>query len=415
MQKSAPLSYFVYAYAEVNGQTAKNEQTHFSLRGLSPYPDMPQLPNSEEGRNAAEETATPCETMALDMARPAIATKPSTDANWRSRGLVLALFCIGLSFVAADLLALVRPLSVLRVSEKPTAPRPGQQDNQPIIRLVGHPEAAPGFELPALDGKPVSLESARGKIVLLNFWATWCGPCRAETPDLIALQNKYRDALQIIGLAVDADDPDEVKDYAQRSGINFPIAIASDAVRIQYGGIMALPTTFVLDKEGRIVQKHVGLADPLLFEFEIRALLHLAIPARVETFEDTGQIFLKHANRATELPGVDLAKLTEVQRQTALHAFNAEGCTCGCQLTLAQCRIYDSACQFSQQRTRDIVADLAAGKPIKPPAAAPATAPTQKRKSAEPSSNPERKEKPGGEPFEEVPPFTSRARPSVPD
>src|SRR5258708_23699440 len=74
-----------------------------------------------------------------------------------------------------------------------------------VIRFVRNPDAAPEFKLDALDGKPLSLATARGKVVLLNFWATWCGPCRAEIPDLIALQQKYRHQLQIIELAVHAD------------------------------------------------------------------------------------------------------------------------------------------------------------------------------------------------------------------
>ena len=115
----------------------------------------------------------------------------------------------------------------------------------------------------SLDGKPLSLAGAHGKVILLNFWATWCGPCRAEIPDLIELQTKYKDRLQIIGLTVDDDDPDVVKKVVDQTGINYPVAIASPEVRMAYGGIVALPTSFVLDPEGRVVQKHEGpLRDP---------------------------------------------------------------------------------------------------------------------------------------------------------
>jgi thiol-disulfide isomerase/thioredoxin len=248
----------------------------------------------------------------------------------------------------------------------------GTNPQQLVIRLVGHPEPAPDFLLAGLDGKPVSIAGAKGKIVLLNFWATWCGPCRAETPDLVALQNKYKDALEIIGLAVDVDDPEEVQKFAAAFGINYPMVVAPIEVRMRYGGITALPTSFLLDADGRIVQKHVGLSNPFLYELEIRALLHLAIPARVETFEDTGQIFLKNAERATELPGVDFSGLTAQQKLAALRAFNGETCTCGCKLTLAQCRIYDSACQISSGRTAAIVAEVAAAPGASVPAQAPA-------------------------------------------
>jgi thiol-disulfide isomerase/thioredoxin len=234
-----------------------------------------------------------------------------------------------------------------------------------VIRFVRNPDAAPEFKLDALDGKPLSLATARGKVVLLNFWATWCGPCRAEIPDLIALQQKYKDQLQIIGLTVDDDDESTIKQVVADEHINYPVAMASPDVRLRYGGIAALPTSFVLDAQGRVVQKHEGLRDPTLYETEIRALLGLPIDARVETFEDTGQIFLAHADRASELPGVDLSRLTAAQKQVALHKFNAEGCTCGCKFTLAQCRIYDRNCPISKARTEKIVAEVSGTGPRK--------------------------------------------------
>jgi thiol-disulfide isomerase/thioredoxin len=236
-----------------------------------------------------------------------------------------------------------------------------QQQSGNVIRFVRNPDAAPDFKLGALDGKPLTLAAAHGKVVLLNFWATWCGPCREEIPDLIALQTKYKNNLQIIGISVDDDDADVVKKVVDQTGINYPVAMASPEVRMQYGGIAALPTLFVLDTEGRVVQKHEGLRDPLLYEIEVRALLGMPIPVRVETFEDTGEIFLKHADRASQLPGVDFSKLTPEQKQSALHRFNAEGCTCGCKFTLAQCRIYDRNCSVSKSRTEKIVAEESGG------------------------------------------------------
>src|SRR5260370_5452587 len=240
------------------------------------------------------------------------------------------------------------------------------QDHQPIIRFVRNPDLAPDFKLTSLDGKPVTLADSHGKVILLNFSATWCGPCRAEIPDLVELQNKYKDRLQVLGLVVDDDDQDAIKEFAKEFRINYPVAIATNEIRIQYGGIAALPTSFVLDGEGRIVQKHEGLRDPLLYETEIRSLLGLPIGnVRLETFEDTGQIFLKNADRASELPGVDLSKLTPEQKISALHKFNAETCTCGCKYTLAQCRIYDRNCQISETATAKIVAALVHSAPTK--------------------------------------------------
>jgi thiol-disulfide isomerase/thioredoxin len=241
----------------------------------------------------------------------------------------------------------------------------GSPQQGKVIRFVRNPDAAPEFKLETLDGKPLSLAASRGKVVLLNFWATWCGPCRAEIPDLIVLQEKYRDQLQIIGLTVDDDDASMIKEVVAETRINYPVAMSPPEVRMQYGGIAALPTSFMLDTQGRVVQKHEGLRDPALYETEIRALLGLPIDARVETFEDTGQIFLAHANRASELPGVNLSRLTPEQKQIALHKFNAEGCTCGCGFTLAQCRIYDRNCPVSKSRTEKIISEISRAAPSK--------------------------------------------------
>jgi thiol-disulfide isomerase/thioredoxin len=248
-----------------------------------------------------------------------------------------------------------------------------QQGEEVVIRFIRDSDPAPEFAVKGIDGSAVNLADARGKVVLLNFWATWCGPCRMEVPDLVELQKKYQDRLQVIGLVVDDADEDAVRKFAKRYGINYPIAMATDEMRFQFGGVPALPTSFIIDPQGRVVQKHIGLRDPELYELEVRALLGLPINARVETFEDTGEIFLKHANRASELPGVDMTSLTPAQKTVALHRMNEEACTCGCQYTLAQCRIYDSACRVSRERTAKIVAECANG----PSGSNHNTAPTQ--------------------------------------
>jgi cytochrome c biogenesis protein CcmG, thiol:disulfide interchange protein DsbE len=236
-----------------------------------------------------------------------------------------------------------------------------EQAQQAVIRLIRDPDPSPEFAVRDMDGRLVSLAAARGKVVLLNFWATWCGPCRMEVPDLVTLQTKYGDRLQVIGLVVDDEDEAAVRAFAKRYAINYPIAMATSEMRFRFGGVPALPTSFIIDAQGRVVQKHIGLRDPVLYETEIRALLGLPINARVETFEDTGEVFLSHANRASELPGVDMTSLTPTQKTVALHRMNEETCTCGCKYTLAQCRIYDSACHVSKERTEKIVAEGANG------------------------------------------------------
>ncbi len=287
-------------------------------------------------------------------------------------------------YVLASLLLLLSPI---------VSSAHQDQDNEPVIRFVRNPDPAPDFKLTALDGKPITLAALQGKVVLLNFWATWCGPCRAEVPDLVALQDRYSGRLQIIGLNVDDEEAD-IKQYVEETGINYPVAMTSNDVRVQFGGIPALPTSFVLDTEGRVVQKHVGLWNPAVYETEIRALLGMPIMAKVETFEDKGEVFLSHADRATELPGVDLSKLTPEQKKIALHRFNADTCTCGCKFTLAQCRIWDSACAVSKAATEKIIAQVSAApgapgdsaqpEPTKP--ASPKTNPVQPAPSQPPAS-----------------------------
>jgi thiol-disulfide isomerase/thioredoxin len=260
-----------------------------------------------------------------------------------------------------------------------------QEQAQPTVYFVRNPDPAPEFQLSGLDGKPISLAATRGKIILLNFWASWCGPCRAEVPDLVELQERYKDRLQVIGLVVDDDDMDAIHQFVKDFGINYPVGVAPAELRVQYGGIPALPTSFVLDTQGRVVQKHVGLRDPALYEIEIRSLLGLPTGVKVETFEDTGEIFLKHADRASELPGVDFSKLTAEQKKIALHRFNAESCNCGCALTLAQCRINDSACQVSKALTAKIVGELTGNHGSSQPAKSTPGAPGQQSVPASPA------------------------------
>jgi thiol-disulfide isomerase/thioredoxin len=259
-----------------------------------------------------------------------------------------------------------------------------QEQQQPVIRFVRDPDPAPELKIKDLDGKELNLDAYKGKVVLLNFWATWCGPCRAEIPSLIRIQEAYKDRLQIIGMDVDDTDADGLRAFVKTKGINYPVAMTSVPVRIAYGGISALPTLFLINREGKMVQKHVGLFDPRLYEIEARALLDMPIPARVETFEDTGEVSLKHADRATMLPGIDTSKLTQEQRLAALHKLNAETCDCGCKYTLAQCRISDPACQTSKNRAAVIVSEAAKMPPNDAPANSRAPASPAPSGSADP-------------------------------
>jgi thiol-disulfide isomerase/thioredoxin len=212
-----------------------------------------------------------------------------------------------------------------------------------------------------LGGKTWTLNELRGKVVVLNFWATWCPPCREEIPILIELSRKYPDKLLVIGVAMDDGPAEDVKEFARAMGINYPIVMRSRELVYAYGGVPALPTSFLINEEGRVVQKHVGLFPGGVYEIEVRALLGMPVDATIETFEDTGQIFLKNAERATELPDVEFTGLTPEQRRVALKRLNSEGCDCGCTLTLAQCRMNDTSCPVSKLLAAKVVKEIQAG------------------------------------------------------
>jgi len=246
------------------------------------------------------------------------------------------------------------------------AAQPAQQSGAATatIRLVKNPQPMPEFSLETVDGKRVTSGAWQGKVVLLSFWATWCPPCLDEIPNLIKLQSKYAGHLQIIGLSLDFGAPESVnpflKSFAQQRGINYPVATASSELRAKFGGILGLPTAFLLDQRGGVVQKHVGVMNPGLYEAEIRALLGLFVEAKIERFEDTGQVFPSNAKGAQQLPGVDLSRLAPERKDRALRLLNERMCPCGCRMTLAQCRIIDPPCPTSLRQAAEVVARIGA-------------------------------------------------------
>jgi peroxiredoxin len=137
---------------------------------------------------------------------------------------------------------------------------------------VQHREA-PDFTLPLLDGGQLRLSSYRGKVVLLDFWATWCVPCREETPHFVELQRKYGDGgLQIIGVSMD-DSSEPVRTFVQQFRVNYPVVTGTADVGSAYGGVLGLPIAFLIDREGRIQAKHMGATDASVFENEVASLL----------------------------------------------------------------------------------------------------------------------------------------------
>ena len=272
--------------------------------------------------------------------------------------ITVAVLLRSTSSARADSSASAKPKSAIAT---PAAGAPA------IVKFAANPAPTPAFDVKGLSGDEIDSAKFPGKVTLLSFWATWCQPCHIEIPELVELQKKYPDKLQIIGIDMDdADTPADVqhvKDVAAELHINYPVLIATQKLVDEYGGVPALPTVFVLDTNGRVVQKHTGVIGTEDYDNEIRLLANLPVNAKVETFQDTGQIFLTNASKATELPGVDFSGLTPAQKREALKRMNSNSCSCGCGLTIAECRMNDSTCDISKAAAEQVIADVKSGKP----------------------------------------------------
>ena len=129
--------------------------------------------------------------------------------------------------------------------------KPG--DSSSVVHSV-----APDFSLRDLNNQPLDLANYRGKVVLLDFWATWCTPCRGEIPHFVEFQDKYRDqGLQVIGISMD-DGPKPVREFYQEFKMNYPVALGNEKVAEAYGGVLGLPVTFLIGRDGRVAAKYVG-------------------------------------------------------------------------------------------------------------------------------------------------------------
>jgi len=139
-------------------------------------------------------------------------------------------------------------------------------------QLIGN--LAPDFELPALDGKNLKLSDLRGKAVLLNFWATYCGPCKVEMPWFVELQKEYGpQGFQIVGVAMDDASTEDIAKFAKEMGVNYPILIGKESVGQSYGGVSVLPTTFFLDRDGKLIAREFGLQSRSVFVDHIKKAL----------------------------------------------------------------------------------------------------------------------------------------------
>ena len=224
---------------------------------------------------------------------------------------------------------------------------------------AAHP-LAPEFSLTDINGQPLKLSDFKGKVVLLDFWATWCGPCRIEIPGFIELQKKYASqGFTMIGISMD-DSPEPVVSFTKELQMNYPVAVGNDRLGELYGGMPGLPTTFVIGRDGRIYAKHVGATDPEVFEAEIKELLAAGPANEAANFQRAGQVFaddkIELGDPATidsEVPGLDLTKLTADQKEAFKKLLASQQCPCGCKFSLLKCRQVDRSCAVSKKLAKE--------------------------------------------------------------
>ena len=195
---------------------------------------------------------------------PPAATAVSRKKAWLGMGAVA---------VALGMLMMIPEPGYDPNAPPPAANQQGIPQDEGVDFAVGM--AAPlNFTLKDVNGIDVNLSSFAGKVILINFWATWCGPCRIEIPDLIELQTKYKDDLVVLGVSVD-DSAEKMKPYASEMRINYPllVGLGHDDMLEAYGPLWGIPVSVFVDREGKIHKKHSGIASKEQIEREIIAAL----------------------------------------------------------------------------------------------------------------------------------------------
>lgn len=168
---------------------------------------------------------------------------------------------------------------------------PGKEDKPPAPKVTSDVRAtegsaskplaalpklgvAPRWQLKDLNGQVVNSDQLKGKVVVVDFWATWCGPCVHEIPGYVSLQKKYgQEGLVIVGASLDQAGPAVVKAFVARHGINYTIVMADEGAVAAFGGVEAIPTTFLIDREGQIRDRKVGAEDSAEYARKVAAVM----------------------------------------------------------------------------------------------------------------------------------------------
>lgn len=206
--------------------------------------------------------------------------KEVSQKNNRRWPLLSTLLAVGICALASSPLIACSSQSGKGQSNTPNAvakDSPAKLSNQSASdQAASKPKAttAIDFELQDLSGKPIKLSDYRGRIVLVNFWATWCGPCQFEIPVFVKLKRQYQKrGFEVIGISIDEGSKEEVAEFARQYQINYPVVMGAFAKLDAFGTINGLPTSFIIDREGRIHSRHQGLPGLNEIENELPKLL----------------------------------------------------------------------------------------------------------------------------------------------